>query len=107
MENEVRLIDANAVDYENIMCSQSQLHWLNAIIEQQPTIDPESLRPKGRWIIKKRYTASKNPYLDDSYHASAICSECGFCVCADTGRFGYPKLNTTNYCPNCGAKMEG
>lgn len=39
MENEKRLIDANAVDYENIMCSQSQLHWLNAIIEKQPTVD--------------------------------------------------------------------
>ena len=37
--SEKRLIDANAVDYENIMCSQSQLHWLNAIIEKQPTVD--------------------------------------------------------------------
>lgn len=42
-----RLIDANAVDYENIMCSQSQLHWLNAIIEKQPTVDAvEVLRCK-------------------------------------------------------------
>lgn len=40
MASEKRLIDANAVEYENIMCSQSQLHWLNAIIEKQPTIDP-------------------------------------------------------------------
>ena len=39
MANEKRLIDANAVDYENIMCSMSQLHWLNAIIEKQPTVD--------------------------------------------------------------------
>lgn len=34
-----RLIDADKVDYENIMCSQAQLHWLNAIIEMQPTVD--------------------------------------------------------------------
>ena len=39
MANEKRLIDANAVDYENIMCSLSQLRWLNAIIEKQPTVD--------------------------------------------------------------------
>ena len=38
-QEEKRFIDANAVDYENIMCSQSQLHWLNAIIEKQPTVD--------------------------------------------------------------------
>ena len=36
---EKRLIDANDIDYENIMCSQDQLHWLNAIIEKQPTAD--------------------------------------------------------------------
>ena len=39
MATEKRLIDANAVDYENIMCSLSQLRWLNAIIESQPTVD--------------------------------------------------------------------
>ena len=35
----MRLIDADAVDYENIMCSLMQLEWLNAIIESQPAID--------------------------------------------------------------------
>lgn len=39
MMDEKRLIDANAVDYENIMCSQAQLHWLNHIVEKQPTVD--------------------------------------------------------------------
>ena len=34
-----RLIDADEVDYENISCSQSQLHWLHRIIEMQPTVD--------------------------------------------------------------------
>ena len=84
MANEVRLIDANAVDYENIMCSQSQLHWLNAIIEQQPTIDPETLRPKGRWITDDKGV-----------------TYCGRCRHIDD----YASVH--NYCPNCGAKMEG
>lgn len=39
LSSEKRLIDANAVEYENIICSQSQLHWLNEIIEKQPTVD--------------------------------------------------------------------
>lgn len=34
-----RMIDANEVDYENISCSQTQLHWLHRIIEMQPTVD--------------------------------------------------------------------
>ena len=33
------MIDADEVDYENILCTQSQLHWLNNIIEMQPTVD--------------------------------------------------------------------
>ena len=35
----MRLIDADNVDYENIMCSQQTLHWLYGIIEEQPTVD--------------------------------------------------------------------
>lgn len=88
MAKEVRLIDANAVDYENIMCSQSQLHWLNAIIEQQPTIDPESLRPKGRWRLNK--------------DGSGTCSECH-----RTRNDVWDMDNWDNFCSHCGAKMEG
>lgn len=102
MENEVRLIDANALiqDAEDVL-TFPMLDRIN----RAETIDPESLRPKGRWIIKKSHYVSQNPYVDDNYHASATCSECNFCIHADCGRFGYPELNTTNYCPNCGAKM--
>lgn len=43
-----RLIDADEVDYENISCSQSQLHWLHRIIEMQPTVDAvEVVRCRG------------------------------------------------------------
>lgn len=34
----MRLIDADAIDYENIACSQLQLEWLNRIIEKQPSV---------------------------------------------------------------------
>ena len=60
----------------------------------------------GRWIIKKRHTISSNSYMDDDYFASANCSECNFCVESKIASFSFPKLNTTSYCPNCGAKMD-
>ena len=69
------------------------------------TIEAETVR-HGRWVIEKRHAVSRNPYMDDNYFASATCSECDFCIHAETKSFGYPNLNTTNYCPNCGAKME-
>jgi len=77
-----RLIDADAVDYENIMCSQSQLHWLNAIIEKQPTVDAVPV-VHGRWVVG----------LDGGY----MCSECHEVHRYDIGY----------YCTFCGAKLEG
>lgn len=54
------------------------------IIEHQPTVDA-SLRVHGRW--NEKYKGCFNPYA---------CSNCGSCS------------NTkTNYCPVCGAKMDG
>lgn len=47
-----------------------------------PTIDPEELRPKGRWIE-----------FDGEVFDCSVCHEI---------HVAYPY----NYCPNCGAKME-
>lgn len=47
-------------------------------VNEQPTIDPESLRPQGKW-------------------SGTVCSNCG-----ESTSFYYD----CNYCPNCGAKME-
>ena len=48
-----------------------------------PTIDPESLRPSGRW--------------DDA----------GYVVwCSNCGEPYLPAYKSYKYCPNCGAKME-
>lgn len=69
-------------------------------------VEAEPVR-HGVWIIEKRHSVSRNPYMDDNYFASATCSECDFCIHAETKSFGYPDLNTANYCPNCGAKMDG
>lgn len=59
-------------------------------VEELPTIDPESLRPKGRWIKDRD---------GDEY-----CENCSRYMPAREIT-GDPSAH--NYCPNCGAKMEG
>ena len=74
--------------------------------ESLPKADVVEVR-HGEWIIEKRHSVSENPYMDDTYYAGASCSECGFCIHEAMGSWGYPKLKTTNFCPECGAKMGG
>lgn len=108
-----RLIDVDAAigryyaEYkkQDIYDGSQDRDWLKRCIDEAPTIEAEPVR-HGRWVIEKRHTVSRNPYIDDNYFASATCSECDFCIHAETKSFGYPDLNTTNYCPNCGAKMD-
>ena len=96
MENEVRLINAapikkfildglNSKDPDK-MFGHDAIEILTEI-EYAPVIDPESLRPKGRWI-------NDGPRAITGYWYH--CSECG--------KKDVDPLH--KYCPNCGAKME-
>ena len=49
-----------------------------------PTIDPEELRPKGRW---------------EKQGNGRTCNQCKFVYYSNNDDF--------NYCPNCGADMRG
>lgn len=97
MANEVRLIDYDAAidryyaEYEkqDICCGGQDRDWLKKCFDEAPTIDPESLRPKGRWVMKE--TMIRSPFAKNAY-----CSEC-----LEETAMNY------NYCPNCGRKMEG
>ena len=63
-------------------------------LDEQPTIDPESLRPHGRWEKS-----------EDGYCGLALleCSLCrGECFDIDEDI----ELLNYRYCPNCGAKMD-
>lgn len=64
---------------------------VHQLIKNMPTIDPESLRPVGRWEYKP------DMYDNNTYE----CSECG---CAWTIIDGTPADNDMLYCPHCGAK---
>ena len=62
------------------------------IIKELPPVKPE--QKMGRWI-------EKDGFDGDTYYD---CSECGESFCLIDGT---PTDNLYNYCPNCGAKMEG
>ena len=88
-EKEVRLIDANAMRQDWLENGENEFVYdTNAVLESidaQPTIDPESLRARGKWVI-----------CSDGYYP--YCSKC-----KEEPKGG----NMTSYCPNCGAKMDG
>lgn len=102
MENEKRLIDADKL-VETIVNTPSEvakIHTYNVltslaerqneildIVENSPTIEATPV-VHGRW-----------EWIEDSTNN---CSACGHTT------FFYPCLETVpNYCPNCGAKMDG
>lgn len=96
MANEVRLIDANAL-IEKLREAEAQKGMGAAIaglliryIGKMPTIDPESLRPKGRWEPR-----------EDAI-GFVRCS-----VCHDCNIYGdWADGEKWRYCPNCGADMR-
>lgn len=95
MENEIRLIDANDITYEVAYLPTTQGYekvWAvtELGIEQAPTIDPGSMRPKGRW--EKNHTSR--------YGAPAYFCSCCFDIWESV------QIKNMKYCPSCGAKME-
>lgn len=103
MANKVRLIDMNTLwqcetcfhHYPNgcdTYCDHGESYRPAA--DQLTVIDPESLRPKGRWIDTG--DTFEDEYCRYNYF------ECSVCECEIAGRYGLYR-----YCPNCGAKMEG
>ena len=92
MANEVRLIDANEAmlnTYHDVYWTESEAAAVRSFLVNQPTIDPESLRPKGRW----------RKYGSDEW----ICTNCGYDKFCDTLDGGV----LPDFCEGCGAKMEG
>ena len=86
MESRKRLIDANAIDYENIWCTQHELWRLYNFIQAQPTVDAEET-VFGRWIDRP------------NIKGQVYCSECATIEKSTDNNY------KSNRCPNCGAKM--
>jgi hypothetical protein len=90
----MRLIDADVLDekmqaFAEPYVNQGRTGIANyynfaaAVVGAAPTIDPESLRPHGRWV-----------FAGDGIVECTVCSE----------TYDVNVL-PRNYCPNCGAKM--
>ena len=92
MENEKRLIDANAL--------KSEFEWLKSVVNESskdevmdvmqridnaPTVDAVEV-VHGRWI--------DTPDEMTKYKC-------------DNPKCGFPSFVPWNYCPNCGARMDG
>ena len=97
MENEKRLIDANA--YKASLTKWKDDAWKNderhdamlifdclSELELMPTVDAVEVK-HGRWIYEP---------VEFTYKKDVKCSVCGRYV-----------DEPENYCPNCGAKMDG
>ena len=67
------------------------------ILLQMPTINPDDLRPRGRWILGH----VEPGYFTPGGNRPWICSNCGYLT---SWMLDKPK---ENFCPNCGAKMIG
>lgn len=96
-----RLIDANKIenrfvcwlgeiskDITNDIYQGSESDGIAACLEEirgASTIDPESLRPHGKWV-------------KDQFSYRYLCTNCKMTLPEWMGVF--------NYCPCCGAKME-
>ena len=100
MANEKRLIDANAeikklkdgyclncADYYEILCKTCDIKEAMRIMDDAPTVDAVEV-VHGRWH-------------DDLYDPRYVCLECGKWLLVEDA------TASMNYCPNCGAKMDG
>lgn len=88
MANEQRLIDANDLWQKTFVCEEPG--DFRQAIENAPTVDAVEV-VHGRWIYK--WDADRDP---KKLFVRIVCSECNL----HTGQ-------KSNYCPNCGAKMDG
>ena len=105
MASEKRLIDAEAIarKLKNANCAECNIVrqiqcsacWVNDVLELLDSDSVDAVEVvHGRWI----HTAIEDDNWGGAFH-KWTCSNCDF----STGH----NPNGTNYCPNCGAKMDG
>lgn len=90
MVAEVRLIDADALianeDLHIVIGAGDNICIDIADIAKAPEIDPDTLRPKGRWVRG-----------ETNHHEWMKCSEC---------LHSYDVTGVFSFCPSCGADMR-
>jgi hypothetical protein len=106
MENKKRLIDANALikkreEMWQDRCDHMVVRVTN--IENAPTVDAVEV-VHGRWNIEWEY---ERDCITGECDENPVAT-CPFCGHKEWG-FAYDEYwgKPYNYCPNCGAKMDG
>ena len=96
MATEKRLIDANAlIDWIDMGHLRNPLETCYSerdvvdMLESRPTVDAVEV-VHGRW---NKETDMDEDWGEMDYYKCSVCGKCQF--------------GETNYCPNCGAKMDG
>ena len=84
----MRLIDADALFAKAELLNKRERRAVQGALLVSPTIEADPVR-HGRWVDK----------MVRDWH----CSECGKKASFD----GYCYDDKPNYCPNCGARMDG
>ena len=91
-----RYIDADKADVRSIHSSyMGYSSWADVLewLQSQPTADVEEVK-HGRWI-------EQDELYGDVYYTCSICNNDWTTI------DGTPQENFMNYCPHCGAKMDG
>ena len=91
MANEMRLIDANAVNWGRCPADP---RLAKAWLDEAPTVDAKPV-VHGEWLYGERNKAERTLVVE--------CSQCGAVFNLPMLAFGF----SYNYCPNCGSKMDG
>ena len=101
-----RLIDAD--EFYGLYCElyegnvpDAEIDRVSHVISHAPTIDPESLRPRGRWV--DRYGGK---YANHLYECSECKEKALYKVEVDGLGTEHIVQALSDACPNCGAKME-
>lgn len=92
-----RLIDANRIVYSWTIDNDGEEHdgvTLQSIIDKMPTVDAEPVR-HGHWCVTQAY-----PH-------TVYCSECFKRFAQAHWQVWEDGSLPRDYCPNCGAKMDG
>ena len=93
----MRLIDADAMEkhiMESKVFNQHFKELVQSLIWGEDTIEVEPVK-HGKWENKHQTFTVDNMTLTGTYPT------CGLCDFAEIGM-----AKNTNYCPNCGAKMD-
>ena len=108
MANEVRLIDANALRDDTFILDSWDAKIVRAWLDDQPTVDAVEV-VHGWWEWFEEWNPSTPDHPRECDDCGWRCGKCKTSLADMVGGYwdDYYEEPKLNYCPNCGAKMDG